>query len=63
MQYKCEYADELGRGPDMRRNNDRPAVAGKAYVEARKPVSSLAGSPKLAALDKMVFWRTRAPLP
>jgi TetR/AcrR family acrAB operon transcriptional repressor len=58
MQYKCEYADELAPElVDMRHNNDRLAKSlEKAYAEARKSgelVSTF--TPKLAALDTMVF--------
>ena len=58
MQYKCEYADELvAELSDMRRNNERLAKSlEKAYVEARKAGELARGfTPKLAALDTMVF--------
>jgi TetR/AcrR family acrAB operon transcriptional repressor len=58
MQYKCDYADELlVELADMRRNNDRLVKSlEQAYGEARKAGELAKGfSPKLAALDTMVF--------
>src|SRR5215471_16319019 len=58
MQFKCEYADELGRElEDMNRNNDRLVKAlEETYAEARKAGAlNPALSPRIAALDTTAF--------